>query len=199
MLGSRLAGEREAATRACNAANEVAVAAFLDGRLPFLGISRSQSALDAADGSPVADVEALREADREARRLAEQALVVGEQPPSHPRPRVPRQLHEAGHFYTARAVGMRPRKFYVGFPPAIAKVNRDGIEYGVGAIRSGLRQDPGDAPAGAVRGGRALDQANPGAAADRTGGAPQAPVGGGRLRRSWGASRLWSERRPTPT
>ena len=46
-------------------------------------------------------------------------------------------LHEAGHFYTARAVGMRPRKFYVGFPPAIAKVRRSGIEYGIGAIPLG--------------------------------------------------------------
>jgi regulator of sigma E protease len=46
-------------------------------------------------------------------------------------------VHEAGHFYTARAVGMRPRKFYVGFPPAVAKVRRGGIEYGIGAIPLG--------------------------------------------------------------
>jgi regulator of sigma E protease len=46
-------------------------------------------------------------------------------------------VHEAGHFFTARAVGMRPRKFYVGFPPAIAKVTRGGIEYGIGAIPLG--------------------------------------------------------------
>ena len=46
-------------------------------------------------------------------------------------------VHEAGHFYTARLVGMRPRKFYVGFPPAIAKVKRNGIEYGIGAIPLG--------------------------------------------------------------
>ena len=46
-------------------------------------------------------------------------------------------LHEAGHFYTARLVGMRPRKFYIGFPPAIAKVNRNGIEYGIGAVPLG--------------------------------------------------------------
>jgi regulator of sigma E protease len=46
-------------------------------------------------------------------------------------------VHEAGHFYTARAVGMRPRKFYVGFPPALAKVRRNGIEYGLGAIPLG--------------------------------------------------------------
>ena len=46
-------------------------------------------------------------------------------------------VHEAGHFFTARAVGMRPRKFYVGFPPAVAKVSRRGIEYGIGAIPLG--------------------------------------------------------------
>jgi regulator of sigma E protease len=46
-------------------------------------------------------------------------------------------VHEAGHFYTARAVGMSPRKFYIGFPPAIAKVRRKNIEYGIGAIPLG--------------------------------------------------------------
>jgi regulator of sigma E protease len=46
-------------------------------------------------------------------------------------------VHEAGHFYVARAVGMRPRKFYIGFPPALAKVHRGGIEYGLGAIPLG--------------------------------------------------------------
>ena len=46
-------------------------------------------------------------------------------------------VHEAGHFYTARAVGMSPRRFYIGFPPAIWKTNRKGIEYGVGAIPLG--------------------------------------------------------------
>ena len=46
-------------------------------------------------------------------------------------------IHEAGHFYSARALGMRPRRFYIGFPPAIFKVNRGGIEYGVGAIPLG--------------------------------------------------------------
>jgi regulator of sigma E protease len=46
-------------------------------------------------------------------------------------------VHEAGHFYTARAVGMRPRRFYIGFPPALVKVKRKGIEYGIGAIPLG--------------------------------------------------------------
>src|SRR2546423_2512176 len=46
-------------------------------------------------------------------------------------------IHEAGHFFTARAVGMRPRRFYIGFPPALLKKTRDGIEYGIGAIPLG--------------------------------------------------------------
>jgi regulator of sigma E protease len=46
-------------------------------------------------------------------------------------------VHEAGHFFVARAVGMSPRKFYLGFPPAIAKIQRGGIEYGLGAIPLG--------------------------------------------------------------
>jgi regulator of sigma E protease len=32
---------------------------------------------------------------------------------------------------------MRPRKFYVGFPPALLKTKRNGIEYGLGAIPFG--------------------------------------------------------------
>jgi regulator of sigma E protease len=46
-------------------------------------------------------------------------------------------LHEAGHFFVARAVGMSPRRFYLGFPPALVKVKRKGIEYGIGAIPLG--------------------------------------------------------------
>jgi regulator of sigma E protease len=46
-------------------------------------------------------------------------------------------IHEAGHFFAAISVGMRPRRFYLGFPPAAAKVNRNGIEYGIGAIPLG--------------------------------------------------------------
>jgi regulator of sigma E protease len=46
-------------------------------------------------------------------------------------------LHEAGHFFTALAVGMRPRRFFVGFPPALAKVTVRGVELGLGAIPLG--------------------------------------------------------------
>jgi len=46
-------------------------------------------------------------------------------------------IHEAGHFFVARAVGMNPRKFYIGFPPALVKKTRNGIEYGLGTIPLG--------------------------------------------------------------
>jgi RIP metalloprotease RseP len=46
-------------------------------------------------------------------------------------------IHEAGHFFTAMAVGMRPRRFYIGFPPALVKTKRGGVEYGIGAIPLG--------------------------------------------------------------
>jgi 1-deoxy-D-xylulose-5-phosphate reductoisomerase len=61
-----------------NAANEVAVAAFLDGRLPFLGIAEVvEDALAAAEGAPARDLADLVEADAAARRLAERGVPVG--------------------------------------------------------------------------------------------------------------------------
>jgi 1-deoxy-D-xylulose-5-phosphate reductoisomerase len=78
LLGlARRAGE-QGGTYPCafNAANEVAVAAFLEGRLPFLGIAATvDEVLAEVDGSPARDLEELVEADREARRLAERAAV----------------------------------------------------------------------------------------------------------------------------
>jgi 1-deoxy-D-xylulose-5-phosphate reductoisomerase len=59
---------------AYNASNEVAVAAFLAGRLPFLGIAGVvQETLDAVDGAPAGDLDELVQADADARRLAESA------------------------------------------------------------------------------------------------------------------------------
>ncbi|HSK17240.1 MAG TPA: site-2 protease family protein [Gaiellaceae bacterium] len=46
-------------------------------------------------------------------------------------------IHEAGHFVVALAVKMRPRKFYIFFPPALVKWKRKGIEYGIGSIPLG--------------------------------------------------------------
>jgi 1-deoxy-D-xylulose-5-phosphate reductoisomerase len=61
---------------AFNAANEVAVAAFLEGRLPFLGIAATvEEVLAEVDGAAARGLDELVEADREARRLAERAAV----------------------------------------------------------------------------------------------------------------------------
>jgi 1-deoxy-D-xylulose-5-phosphate reductoisomerase len=60
-----------------NAANEVAVAAFLEGRLSFLGIAEVvEETLAAADVHPARDVDDLIEADAAARRLAERGVAV---------------------------------------------------------------------------------------------------------------------------
>src|SRR6185295_7781468 len=46
-------------------------------------------------------------------------------------------IHEAGHFFVARAVGMTPRKFYLGFGPPLVKRVRNGVEYGIAAFPLG--------------------------------------------------------------
>jgi 1-deoxy-D-xylulose-5-phosphate reductoisomerase len=73
---AREAGEA-GGTYACafNAANEVAVAAFLDGRLPFLAIAEAvEETLAAVDGAPAGDLEELVDADAAARRLTEERV-----------------------------------------------------------------------------------------------------------------------------
>ena len=68
-------------------------------------------------------------------------------------------VHELGHFTASLALGMRPRRFYIGFPPAILKTTRNGIEYGLGAIPLGgfvkipgmHRPAPADVDAGLSR------------------------------------------------
>jgi 1-deoxy-D-xylulose-5-phosphate reductoisomerase len=78
-----LALAREAGVRggtypcAFNAANEVAVEAFLAGRLPFLGIAEAVAeTLAAVDGAPARDLDDLVAADAEARRLTERQAAV---------------------------------------------------------------------------------------------------------------------------
>jgi 1-deoxy-D-xylulose-5-phosphate reductoisomerase len=54
-----------------NAANEVAVGAFLDGRLPFLGIAEVvERTLNEVEGRDARDLDDLTAADGEARRVA---------------------------------------------------------------------------------------------------------------------------------
>jgi 1-deoxy-D-xylulose-5-phosphate reductoisomerase len=74
---AREAGER-GGTFPCayNAANEVAVAAFLDGRIGFLDIADTvAAALEEVDGAPAADLGELVAADAAARHAAERGLV----------------------------------------------------------------------------------------------------------------------------
>jgi len=73
---AREAGER-GGTYPCafNAANEVAVEAFLAGRLPLLGIAEAvERSLAAVDGAPAGDLADLLAADAAARRAAERTL-----------------------------------------------------------------------------------------------------------------------------
>jgi 1-deoxy-D-xylulose-5-phosphate reductoisomerase len=75
---ARDAGER-GGTYPCayNAANEVAVAAFLDRRLPFLGIAEVVAeALAEFEGGAARDLDDLLEADAQARNLAERGVAV---------------------------------------------------------------------------------------------------------------------------
>ncbi len=67
-------------------------------------------------------------------------------------------IHEAGHFFAARAVGMTPRKFYLGFGPPLVKRTRGQVEYGIGSLPLGgyvkipgmNRPSPGDLAASLV-------------------------------------------------
>ena len=74
---ARRAGE-QGGTFPCafNAANEVAVEAFLAGRIGFLDIAATvEEALGAVEGAPARDLDDLVEADGAARRAAERRLV----------------------------------------------------------------------------------------------------------------------------
>ncbi len=46
-------------------------------------------------------------------------------------------LHEAGHFFAAKATGMRVEKFFLFFGPKLVSVKRGETEYGVAAIPAG--------------------------------------------------------------
>ncbi|MCR5123065.1 MAG: 1-deoxy-D-xylulose-5-phosphate reductoisomerase [Ruminococcus sp.] len=60
---------------AVNGANEVAVRAFLDGKIRFLDIGRLvRNALETIENRPCDSLEAVLEADREARQLTEKAI-----------------------------------------------------------------------------------------------------------------------------
>jgi membrane-associated protease RseP (regulator of RpoE activity) len=46
-------------------------------------------------------------------------------------------LHEAGHFWSARAFGMKVTRFFIGFGPTLFAFRRGEVEYGLKAIPAG--------------------------------------------------------------
>jgi 1-deoxy-D-xylulose-5-phosphate reductoisomerase len=89
-LGVRAGRAGGTAPAVFNAANEVGVAAFLEGRLPFTGIAAAvEEALAAWPGGEADTLEAVREADARARRTTENfvarlAPCSSSSPPSSP-------------------------------------------------------------------------------------------------------------------
>jgi 1-deoxy-D-xylulose-5-phosphate reductoisomerase len=73
------------ATTVLNAANEEAVSAFLDARLPFLAIARViEECLETADLAPAFDLESVLDADLTARRHAQR--IIASLPAEYPDP-----------------------------------------------------------------------------------------------------------------
>jgi membrane-associated protease RseP (regulator of RpoE activity) len=70
-------------------------------------------------------------------------------------------LHEAGHMWTAKAFGMRVRRYFIGFGPKVFSFRRGETEYGLKAI-----------PAGGftIAGMTALDEVTPGSSRARSSG-----------------------------
>ena len=137
---ARAAGER-GGTFPCafNAANEVAVAAFLEGRISFPEIADTvEATLEHVEGTPCAR---SRRSRRRGRRGAPQRGAEARSGMTIFVSIVGLGLlvfvHELGHFAASLALRMRPRKFYIGFPPAVVKRTRNGIEYGIGMIPLG--------------------------------------------------------------
>jgi len=69
-----------------NAANEEAVAAFLDGRLPFLGIAEAiERCLDASPAAPAGDLAAILDVDLTARRRTQRIIAaLSDRASAHP-------------------------------------------------------------------------------------------------------------------
>ena len=62
-------------------------------------------------------------------------------------------LHEAGHMLTAKAFGMKVRRYFIGFGPKIFSFHRGGTEYGLKVIPAGGFCD--------IAGMTALDEVTP--------------------------------------
>ena len=125
-----------------NAADEVAVAAFLDGRIEFTAIAdrdRARAGRDAgAAGHPLrGPLRGRRRGAPPHRRAGRGVGARYELGADLPRLLALIILHEAGHFFAAKATGMRVERFFLFFPPKLVSVKRGETEYGIGAIPAG--------------------------------------------------------------
>jgi 1-deoxy-D-xylulose-5-phosphate reductoisomerase len=127
-----------------NAANEVAVHAFLEGRLPFLGIASviEETLTRLPGGARLRVRDALRGRPRgRARRRATSSGRTREHVPDRVRAfagfAILIILHEAGHFAAAKAVGMRVEKFMLFFGKPLVGFQRGETYYGIGWIPAG--------------------------------------------------------------
>jgi membrane-associated protease RseP (regulator of RpoE activity) len=73
-------------------------------------------------------------------------------------------LHEAGHMWTAKAFGMRVRRYFIGFGPKVFSFRRGETEYGLKAIPAGGFCD--------IAGMTALDEVTPRKRPARSSGSP---------------------------
>ena len=132
-----------------NAANEVAVARFLEGRLGFTSIAHViERTMDAHQPARVTTLAEVRAVDRLGPRVFS-----GDCPRGRIEglrfPLVTTLLaflfvlgvlvfvHELGHFLAAKRVGIRVLKFQLGFNPTIFSFRRGDTEYGIGALPLG--------------------------------------------------------------
>ena len=147
-----------------NAADEVAVAAFLDGRHPLHRDRRGDRARPGGDaraaGRPLR--RPLRRRRRGAARRGRREQVSGswrrhELGPDLPRVRGADHPPRGGHFIAAKATGMRVERFFLFFPPKLSRqTRRDRVRDRrdpARRLREDHRNEPGRGPgAGAGRG-----------------------------------------------
>ena len=137
-----------------NAANEVAVQAFLDRRLNFLDIPAViETVMDSISGVAATDLPAVLAADAAARVRAEAAVAVARRLRGVGRLTLSWQhllafivavsllvtIHEFGHYCVARLLGFKVLRFSVGFGRALLRkvAGRDRTEYVLAAIPLG--------------------------------------------------------------
>ena len=154
--GARGRGGGRDRARVLNAADEVAVEAFLAGAIPFTAIPEViEATLDAMPRHPAGALRGplSRPTPRRASARHGSSTRRTEQSRHELGPRL-RRVHRCwssstrlGHFLAAKAVGMQVEKFFLFFPPKLFSVKRGETEYGIGAIPARrLREDHRDEP-----------------------------------------------------